>query len=80
MNKIIGVILVFLSTFIAVDAGYHCNTADDCIVFCNNIENSQMEMLKNTQWIAVPYTDGNCYFHNKETKEDADYFPIKEVL
>jgi hypothetical protein len=43
-------------------------------VTCSNFDKDQLELLKNTDWIPVPWTDGSCYFHNKKTKEDVSVF------
>ena len=79
MNRILGIVLYFFATFNAAIAGYHCNTPDDCIVFCNNIENSKIRLLKNTDWIPVPLDTGDCYFHNTKTREDTSIFPVIEI-
>ena len=79
MNRILGVVLYFLAILNIAQAGYHCNTPNDCIVFCNNIKNTQIDLLKNTNWITVPLDTGDCYFHNTKTREDTDIFPIIEI-
>lgn len=46
---------------------------------CKNVENNQLKLLENTDWIPVQWDTGDCYFHNKLTGEDTDNFPnLKE--
>ncbi len=73
MIKQICIFLLLLSSTLA---GYNCRTPDNCMVYCNNFKDSQIKMLKNTNWIAVPWNNGNCYFHNTKTREDTDIYPL----
>ena len=55
---------------------FNCRTPDNCQVFCKNYKDFQINYLKNSDWIAVPWDNGNCYFYNKKTKENLDKYPI----
>lgn len=67
--------LILLLTFVLPVLSQNCVTSNDCYVSCSNVKPMQVNLLKNTDWIAVPWNNGKCYFHNKKTKEDQDEFP-----
>lgn len=71
--------LILLGLFTNSDAGYYCKSPNDCTATCSNVLPEHVELLKNTPWITVPWSDGSCYFHNKETKEDRDSLPFTEI-
>ncbi len=50
--------------------GYHCRSATDCTVTCSNFKGNVPK-----PWIVVPWSTGDCYFHNTETREDRDTLP-----
>lgn len=79
MSKLL---LFILSIILGINfsvAGYHCNSANDCVVYCSNVEHHQVNSLKNTDWITVPWDDGSCYFHNTLTKENSDTYPLVKI-
>jgi len=43
-------------------------------VTCSNFDQEELKLLKNTDWIPVPWNNGSCYFHNVKTKEDLSVF------
>tara|TARA_Y200000002_G_C22424185_1_gene555161 strand:+ start:487 stop:720 length:234 start_codon:yes stop_codon:yes gene_type:complete len=67
--------LILLLTFVLPVLSQNCVTPNDCYVSCSNVKPMQVNLLKNTEWIAVPWDNGKCYFHNIKTKEDQDEFP-----
>lgn len=69
--------IVFMMLVGNTFAGFNCREANTCQVFCKNFRQSHINLLKKTNWIAVPWDNGNCYFHNKVTKEDTDNYPLK---
>jgi hypothetical protein len=74
--------LYFLSIILGLNSvlgGYHCESPNDCSVYCSNIEPYLVDSLKNTPWITVPWSDGSCYFHNTETREDSESYPLLQV-
>ena len=71
--------LILLGLFNNANAGYYCKSPTDCTSVCSNVLPEQVELLKSTSWITVPWSDGSCYFHNKETSEDRDDFPFAEI-
>tara|TARA_B100001093_G_C26399051_1_gene830464 strand:- start:293 stop:535 length:243 start_codon:yes stop_codon:yes gene_type:complete len=79
MNKVLGVIFLLFCNIYLVNAGYRCSSANNCEVYCKNIDTYKLKFLENTNWIAVPWDNGNCYFHNKVTKIDTDSYPILEI-
>ena len=72
MYKIIYILFLIFNFSIA---GFTCRNPNNCQVFCNNYNNFQINLLKNTEWITVPWDNGNCYFHNTQTKENSEKFP-----
>lgn len=71
--------IVFMMLIGKTTAGYNCREANTCQVFCNNFKQSQIQMLKTTDWIAVPWDNGRCYFHNKVTRENTDDYPLNYI-
>ena len=70
-------ILIILFTLLNISsAGFNCRNPNHCQVFCNNYKNFQINLLKNTEWITVPWDNGDCYFHNQKTGENIEKFPI----
>ncbi len=64
-------LILLLLMLYNVYAGYHCNSADDCEVTCANFP----KLVIKKPWIAVPWSTGDCYFHNTHTREDRDKPP-----
>ena len=64
-----------LALIFPVLATNNCVTPTNCYVKCSNVNSLKLNLLKNTNWIAVPWDDGSCYFHNTLTKENKDEFP-----
>lgn len=62
-------IIIFFTLFITVLGGYKCS----------NFRQSQLNLLKKTNWIPVLRDTGKCYFHNVLTKNNTDDFPIKNI-
>lgn len=67
--------IFLLLTFIFPVLSQNCVTPTNCYVSCSNFKPTQINLLKNTDWIAVPWDNGRCYFHNTKTKVDQDMFP-----
>ena len=80
MNKFLGIIFLIFGNLLSINAGYTCTSADNCQVYCNNVETFKLNLLKNTDWIPVPLDTGDCYFHNKLTKIDSDSYPISQTM
>ena len=76
MTKFIVYLLSMLFGLTTVLGGYHCNSPNDCSVYCSNVEPYLVDSLKHTSWVTVPWDDGSCYFHNTETREDTDTYPL----
>jgi len=70
------IFIILFSLLGITSAGFNCRNPNSCQVFCNNYKNFQINLLKNTEWIAVPWDNGDCYFHNKRTGENIEKFPI----
>tara|TARA_A100001015_G_scaffold206519_1_gene231015 strand:- start:2861 stop:3142 length:282 start_codon:yes stop_codon:yes gene_type:complete len=70
---------VFMLIHLSV-AGYSCSSATNCHVFCNNFSPNALRTLEGSDWIAVPWDTGACYFHNKRTREDQGELPIRKHL
>ena len=47
-----------------------CSPRSNCI--CNP---GHVELLRQNNWIVVPWDTGQCYFHNFVTREDRDTLP-----
>jgi hypothetical protein len=62
-------IIFFLAILLPVMAQNNCN------IKCTNVPQKKLNLLKGTDWIAVPWDDGSCYFHNIKTKDDRTLFP-----
>ena len=73
------IIFVLFMLFTSSLAGYTCRSPTDCTVHCSNLNQDQVSILKLTNWIAVPWDNGSCYFHNTKTKEDRDDYPLKTI-
>ena len=71
--------LLFITIIIPVFAGYHCRSPTDCSITCSNYSPNQLHTLAGTDWIAVPYDTGTCYFHNTKTREDTGALPTKHL-
>jgi hypothetical protein len=65
--RILIVLICIMSTY----AGYHCDSATGCEVSCANFP----KLVIKKPWIAVPWSTGDCYFHNTVTREDTDKPP-----
>jgi hypothetical protein len=50
----------------------HIQCAPDSNCVCD-VET--LSLLRKNNWIVVPWDNGQCYFHNTITREDADYLP-----
>ena len=59
--------------------GYHCRSPTDCTITCSNYSPRQLQSLSGTDWIAVPYDTGTCYFHNTKTREDTGSLPVRNL-
>ncbi len=79
MNKILSIIFLILGNLYFTSAGYRCSSPNNCQVYCKNVEQYKLDLLKNSNWIAVPWDNGNCYFHNKVTRIDTDEYPIIKI-
>ena len=66
MFKQILILLLSVNTVLAT----HCNSATDCEITCSNFKGRVPK-----PWIAVPWDNGSCYFHNTDTREDRDTLP-----
>jgi hypothetical protein len=71
--------LILFAGLTSVLGGYNCRTPTDCSVYCSNVEPYLVDSLKDTPWITVPWSDGSCYFHNTETRENTDEYPLSQV-
>ena len=79
MNKfIITITTLFLSLNVAF-SGYNCINPTDCSIYCSNVESYLLDSLTDTNWISVPWDDGSCYFHNTETGENINSYPLYQV-
>ena len=63
-------LLILLLCILYAHAGYECSSPTDCIVTCSNFKGKVPK-----PWIVVPWSNGSCYFHNTETREDRDSLP-----
>ena len=72
--------LLFITIIIPVFAGYHCRSPTKCTITCSNYSPNQLHTLAGTDWIAVPYDTGTCYFHNTKTREDTGSLPVNKNL
>ena len=71
--------IILLSLFLFASGGYHCRTPTDCSISCSNYSPSQLSNIAGTDWIAVPYDTGSCYFHNTKTREDTGSLPVRNL-
>lgn len=68
--NIIKKVLVFIALLAPIFSQPTCSPVSNCIC-----DNTRVNLLKDNNWIVVPWDNGQCYFHNFVTREDRDDVP-----
>ena len=63
-------LLVFIALLTPIFSQPTCSPVSNCIC-----DNTRVNLLKDNNWIVVPWDTGQCYFHNFVTREDRDDVP-----
>ena len=64
-------LLLFLMLLIPIISQPVCSPHSNCVC-----DKHQVDLLRQNNWIVVPWDTGQCYFHNFVTRENRDDVPI----